>query len=86
MPLVIKHHPVHRLGQLTPGLIKGPSTGVVLPEHRLPEGGGGGGYVPPTDDCVESILRKPDCSLKPMPIVGGMVALGIVAGLLLRRG
>ena len=90
MPLVIRQTRLRGLGRtLTPGLIKGPRPGVVLPEHQIPEGGGGGGsngYYPPPDDCTETLLRKADCSLKPMPIVGGMVALGIVAGLMLRGG
>jgi hypothetical protein len=89
---------VHHIGQLTVGPVKGPAPAVLIkPETMAPQGGGGSGYpdgsgtpmppdYPSAAYCEESIIRKADCSLKPIPIVGGLVAAGIIAGLLLRQG
>jgi len=88
VPLVIRQTRLRGLGRtLTPGPIKGPTPGVLLPEHQIPDGGGSDWVAISDEDrgtCTETMLRRSDCSLKPMPIVGGMVALGIVAGLMLR--
>lgn len=86
---------IHQIGQLTVGPIKGPAPAVLIqPQTTVPQGGGGTApddstwtLAPPADSgCKESFIRNADCSLKPVPIVGGLVALGIAAGLLLRQG
>ena len=41
-------------------------------------------FVPPPAICEETAFRNPDCTMKPMPLIGGLVVGAVVLTMLMR--